>query len=86
MWKLTRNADGNPLVEEWGEQGPRFETSLMGSQEIRDRLRVSETQFDQLSPHKTFPAPVAHLNAGRVWLTEDIEQWIHTNYPNPQRT
>lgn len=81
-WKLTRNADGNPQVEECGEQGPRYGTNLMGSQEIRERLRVSETQFEQLRLHDNFPAPLADLNAGPVWLTDDIEHWIPANHPN----
>jgi prophage regulatory protein len=54
----------------------------LGCQEIRDRLGVSETQFEQISRHDNFPVPVADLHSGRVWLTEDIEQWSSTNHPS----
>jgi hypothetical protein len=37
-WKLTRNADGEPDVEEWGDS-PRFGTSLMGAPEILGNSR-----------------------------------------------
>jgi predicted DNA-binding transcriptional regulator AlpA len=79
-WKLTRNADGEPEVEEWGD-GPRFGTSLMGSPEIQQRLAISALQLEHLSQHDKFPTPLATLEAGRVWLTDDIEHWIQTHHP-----
>ncbi len=80
-WKLTRNADGVAQVEEWGERGPKFGSSLMGAAEIRSRLGLTRGSFDVLSVAEYFPEPVAALNSGRVWLTEDIEAWITTCWP-----
>ena len=74
-WKLTRDAGGEPQVEEWGEESSKCGMSLMGSQEARVRLAVSRVQFFILSRSRSFPDPVAHLHAGRVWLTDDIEAW-----------
>jgi len=27
-------------------------------------------------PHRTFPAPVAELQQGKVWRASDVEKWI----------
>ncbi|TDB96325.1 DNA-binding protein [Micromonospora fluostatini] len=48
----------------------------MGPYEIARRLDVSRQRVQQLARYPTFPKPYAILRAGKVWRTEDIEQWI----------
>lgn len=83
-WKLTRDADGEPQAEEWGEKGPRFGTNLMGVAEIRHRLGLTRGEFVALGAAASFPRPLTTLRAGRIWLTEDIEAWIAARRPNRQ--
>jgi hypothetical protein len=48
----------------------------MGVAEIATLLSVSRQRVDQLVRLGTgFPQPVAELEAGRIWLAEDIEKW-----------
>ncbi|MEV6489502.1 AlpA family phage regulatory protein [Actinoplanes sp. NPDC051633] len=50
---------------------------LMGAHEIRGRLGgISRQRVFQLTRRADFPAPVAVLHAGRVWLAADVEEWI----------
>ena len=49
---------------------------LAGIAEIAAMLGVSTQRVDQLArTHADFPAPVADLSAGRIWLKADIEAW-----------
>jgi predicted DNA-binding transcriptional regulator AlpA len=59
------------------------ELSLMGVFELRKRLGgISRQRVDQVTRQPGFPPPCATLGHGRLWLTEDIEDWIRTNRPN----
>ena len=48
---------------------------LVAAHEIARMLNVSRQRVTQLANTPGFPAPVANLNVGRIWLREDIEQW-----------
>ncbi|GGL97744.1 helix-turn-helix transcriptional regulator [Micromonospora yangpuensis] len=57
---------------------------LMGPYEIAQRLGVSRQRFQQLTRYPSFPEPYAVLRGGKVWRTEDIEQWIRDHrQPGP---
>jgi predicted DNA-binding transcriptional regulator AlpA len=50
---------------------------LMGAHEIRLRLGgISRQRVYQLTARSDFPAPMASLVQGKVWLADDIEAWI----------
>ncbi len=48
---------------------------LVAAKEIGDMLGVSRQRVTQLAAIPTFPAPVAVLSVGRIWLREDIVAW-----------
>jgi len=57
---------------------------LMGAHEIRVLLGgISRQRIYQLTSRRDFPAPVAELAMGNVWLAEDVEAWIATRPPRP---
>ena len=50
---------------------------LLGAQEIRVRLGgVSRQRVQQIVGRPDFPAPVADLAQGRVWLAGPVDVWI----------
>jgi prophage regulatory protein len=49
---------------------------LVGAHEIRELLGVSRQRVHQLTRRCDFPAPVAELSRGKVWLRDDIDAWI----------
>ncbi|MEU4564717.1 DNA-binding protein [Actinoplanes sp. NPDC023936] len=50
---------------------------FMGTHEIGVRLGgVSRQRVYQLTNRPNFPAPIADLAQGRVWLAADVESWI----------
>ena len=50
---------------------------LVGAHEIRVRLRLATRQrIYQIVSRPDFPEPVAKLANGRVWLIDDVEEWI----------
>ncbi|MEU4243156.1 DNA-binding protein [Actinoplanes sp. NPDC026619] len=50
---------------------------LVGTQEIRVQLGgVSRQRVHQITSRPDFPAPVADLVQGRVWLAADVDAWI----------
>jgi predicted DNA-binding transcriptional regulator AlpA len=49
---------------------------LVGSTEIRELLGLCRSRIYQITCQSDFPAPVAHLANGRVWLTEEVLAWI----------
>lgn len=56
---------------------------LMGAHEIRIRLGgVSRQRAYQITSRADFPAPAADLAQGKVWRTEDVEQWMSTHRRN----
>ncbi|WP_328478443.1 DNA-binding protein [Actinoplanes sp. NBC_00393] len=49
----------------------------MGAHEIRVRIgRISRQRVYQLARRPDFPAPVADLAQGKVWLADEVEAWI----------
>ncbi|MEV4347077.1 DNA-binding protein [Actinoplanes sp. NPDC049596] len=57
---------------------------LMGAHEIRMRLdpQLSRQRVYQITSHRNFPEPVAHLEAGKVWHRDDVEAWIKRYRPD----
>lgn len=56
--------------------------NLMGAHEIRVRLGgISRQRVYQITSKRDFPAPVAELAMGNVWLAEDVEAWIAARPP-----
>jgi prophage regulatory protein len=56
---------------------------LMGSHEIRMRLGgMSRQRVYQLTSHRSFPEPVAELEMGKVWHSDDVEDWIRRHRPD----
>lgn len=49
---------------------------VTGVGEIKLRLGVTRSRVDQLTHREDFPKPVAFLGSGRVWLADDVDQWI----------
>jgi predicted DNA-binding transcriptional regulator AlpA len=51
---------------------------LVGAHEIRSLLggKVTRQRVYQIVNGKTFPHPYARLAQGKLWLTEDVEEWI----------
>lgn len=54
---------------------------LMGAMEIQHRLGTSRQWTYVLIGRRTFPEPVAVLGMGKIWLAEDVEQWIREHRP-----
>ncbi|GGQ77469.1 helix-turn-helix transcriptional regulator [Couchioplanes azureus] len=55
---------------------------LLGAHEIRVMLgSISRQRVYQLTSRRDFPAPVAQLSMGNVWLAEDVESWIAAHRP-----
>lgn len=55
---------------------------LMGTAEIRVRLRISRERAYQLVNRRDFPAPYQRLAMGQVWDAEEVEAWIRENRPH----
>ncbi len=54
----------------------------MGAHEVRLRLGgVSRQRVYQITHRSDFPAPVADLVQGKVWLGDDVEGWIARHRP-----
>lgn len=50
---------------------------LMGAHEIRMRLGgISRQRVYAITSHRSFPAPVAELQQGKVWRASDVVKWI----------
>ncbi len=50
---------------------------LVGTHEIRLLLGgISRQRVYQLTRRRDFPRPAADLSQGKVWLTDDVEEWI----------
>jgi predicted DNA-binding transcriptional regulator AlpA len=54
----------------------------MGQQEIRDRLGYSRQHTWILIGQKGFPDPAYTLAMGRIWLADEVENWIRENRPD----
>lgn len=55
---------------------------LMGPMEIQLRLGTSRQWTYVLTNRRDFPEPIAELGMGKVWLAEDVEQWITEHRPD----
>lgn len=49
---------------------------LMGAAEIARYFGVSPGRVHQMATEAGFPEPYAVLSKGKVWRTEDIEEWV----------
>jgi prophage regulatory protein len=50
---------------------------LVGAHEIRLLLGgISRQRVYQLTRRSDFPGPAADLGQGKVWFTDDVEEWI----------
>lgn len=49
---------------------------LVGAAEVAELLGVTRQRVDAIArTHADFPKPQAELQAGRVWLRAEIEDW-----------
>jgi predicted DNA-binding transcriptional regulator AlpA len=55
---------------------------LMGQQEIRERLGFSRQYTSIVINAKGFPDPAYVLGMGRIWLADEVEEWIRANRPD----
>ncbi|PRY23333.1 helix-turn-helix transcriptional regulator [Pseudosporangium ferrugineum] len=68
------------MTAETGQPAARIE--LMGAHEIRVRLGVGRRDAYRFTHHSSFPEPVAVLGHGKVWLRDDVEEWIRARRPD----
>lgn len=62
----------------------RRDIRLMGPAEIGRRLGgIGRARVYQITQRRNFPAPIAELDMGNVWLAEDVEAWIAEHRPEP---
>ena len=54
----------------------------MGAMEIQERLGISRQWTYVVIGRRDFPEPVAELGMGKVWLAEDVEEWIRRRRPD----
>ncbi|MEV0901256.1 AlpA family phage regulatory protein [Actinoplanes sp. NPDC049802] len=55
---------------------------LMDAHDIRVRLgNLSRQRVYQITNRANFPKPVAVLEAGKIWLADDVEAWIAEHRP-----
>ncbi|MFI7431330.1 helix-turn-helix transcriptional regulator [Micromonospora sp. NPDC049836] len=55
---------------------------LYGAAEIQERLGISRQRAYVLISRRDFPAPIASLKMGNVWLKDDVERWIAEKRPH----
>lgn len=57
-----------------GDSGRR--PRIAGAAEIAAMLSVTRQRVDQIAAaDPEFPAPLAELAAGRIWLLDEVEEW-----------
>jgi predicted DNA-binding transcriptional regulator AlpA len=55
---------------------------VIGAQELQDRLGgVSRQRVYKIAKKPGFPAPVAVLKQGSLWLTDEVDAWIKIHRP-----
>lgn len=54
---------------------PEMFPELMGAAEVAAHIGVSRQRVNQLAKAGALPEPVAVLDAGRIWLADDIRVW-----------
>lgn len=56
---------------------------LVGPHEIRMRLGgISRQRVYEITHYSHFPAPIADLVFGKIWLADDVEAWIRKHRPD----
>lgn len=58
---------------------------VVGTAEVASMLGVSRQRVLQLSKAEAFPAPLARLSMGNVWLAEDIREWSQRHRVRPKQ-
>ncbi len=53
----------------------------MGLQEIRERTGWSRQHTSVVVGQKGFPDPVYVIGGQRIWLAEEVEEWIREHRP-----
>jgi prophage regulatory protein len=62
---------------------PSEEPRLIGAHELRVRLGiVCRQRVYRIAGRRDFPAAVATLAQGKVWLLSDVEEWIRQHRAN----
>jgi len=62
-------------IEQDGQQPEEIE--VVGAHEIRDLVKgLSRQRVYQLTRRSDFPRPVAELAQGKVWLADEVQEWI----------
>lgn len=46
---------------------------LMGAKEVAE---AAGCRVNNLGKQAGLPAPIASLSCGRIWLAEDVEEWV----------
>lgn len=46
---------------------------------------ISRQRVYEITHYSHFPAPIADLVFGKIWLAEDVEAWIREHRPNDVR-
>lgn len=54
---------------------------LVGGTEIADRYDVSPQLVNEWAKTATFPTPIRHLRAGRVWNGHAVAAWVADHRP-----
>lgn len=67
------------VVNRQGIISPVKIPALAGTHEIAVLLGVSRQRVLQLAQSPGFPAPVAKLKVGNVWVKGDIERWAQAH-------
>ena len=62
-----------------------MELRLAGLAEVAALLGVSKRTATRYTGRSDFPAPVARLAAGPVWLEDDVREWKRTTPITPGR-
>ncbi len=55
---------------------------LYAMAELSERLGVSRQRAAEIAERPDFPAPFDQVRAGRLWLIEEVEQWIREHRPH----
>ena len=69
-------------VDETDPAKPQVFPALVGSSEIGERTGLDQEYIESIARSESFPRPVATLAQGCLWLTNDVEEWIHTHRPD----
>jgi predicted DNA-binding transcriptional regulator AlpA len=58
---------------------------LVGVAEIAMELNISRGQVSRWALRDDFPAPVARLRMGPIWMRSDVQAWAKQRKPNGRR-